>query len=255
MTWKTYPDFVHAYPRPGYISDWGAQMQMRFGLIRARPATVGSVSGTNARGWRLLKAKRTEWGTALMWAFGAWMETQPTECLYSDTETPFEYGSLKSSLGRYFPQWSQSWTAPEVELRPGTYRFVVTLRTGEPQLSPQRVFRVPGTCTFDELGCAILESVNFDNDHGFLFRYRDWRGITHAYLSPWMDEGPFADAITFESAELPNKATIRFLFDFGDRWEFNLKLLSVDAEDPALKKPQLVESKGKAPEQYPSWDG
>ncbi|MFO8026431.1 MAG: hypothetical protein R6U56_02060, partial [Opitutales bacterium] len=254
-TWKSYSDLVHTYAFCGYISDWAAQLQMRFGFIRVRPVNVGSVSGTNARGWRLLKAKRKEWGTAVMWAFAAWMETQPEERFYFNTEAPFEYGDLKSALGRYFPQWTQSWSESEVERRPGTYRFAVTLRTTEAHLSPRRVFRVPGTCVFDDLICAILKSVHFDNDHAYKIRYRNWRGITQVYLNPWMDEGSFTDEITFEYAELPHKATIRFIYDFGDHWEFDLKLLSVDAEDPTLKKPLLVESEGKAPEQYPSWDG
>jgi len=45
-----------------------------------------------------------------------------------------------------------------------------------------------------------------------------------------------------------------FLFDYGDNWEFVIHLKSI--EEPNLKKfyPQVIESVGEAPEQYPSFE-
>jgi hypothetical protein len=42
-----------------------------------------------------------------------------------------------------------------------------------------------------------------------------------------------------------------YIFDFGDWWEFRVQLEQIDPVDPQLKKPKLLESHGKAPEQYP----
>jgi hypothetical protein len=45
---------------------------------------------------------------------------------------------------------------------------------------------------------------------------------------------------------------MEYLYDFGDHWEFDVMLESI--ESPKLKKPKLIEERGKAPQQYPSWD-
>jgi hypothetical protein len=44
------------------------------------------------------------------------------------------------------------------------------------------------------------------------------------------------------------------VFDFGDWWEFNVVLESIDEPDPKLKKAKVIDKKGKAPEQYPDYD-
>ena len=41
-----------------------------------------------------------------------------------------------------------------------------------------------------------------------------------------------------------------FLFDFGDNWQFDLILEEIKAPEPNSKKPKLLASHGKAPEQY-----
>ena len=45
----------------------------------------------------------------------------------------------------------------------------------------------------------------------------------------------------------------RLTYDFGDNWRFDVKLERIE---PAgrIKKPRIVESHGKAPEQYPQWE-
>jgi len=45
-----------------------------------------------------------------------------------------------------------------------------------------------------------------------------------------------------------------YLFDFGDHWEFDVMLECIGAVDRKVKKPRLLETHGKAPEQYPSFD-
>ena len=41
------------------------------------------------------------------------------------------------------------------------------------------------------------------------------------------------------------------LFDFGDSWQFEIYLESVNTSDNTLRKPKITERHGEAPEQYP----
>ena len=43
-------------------------------------------------------------------------------------------------------------------------------------------------------------------------------------------------------------------YDFGDNWHFTVKLDRIDPPDPKLKAPRILESHGKAPQQYADWD-
>jgi hypothetical protein len=43
---------------------------------------------------------------------------------------------------------------------------------------------------------------------------------------------------------------MRFLFDYGDEWEFVVELLKRKPKDPKVKLPRLLLSAGEAPPQY-----
>lgn len=43
-----------------------------------------------------------------------------------------------------------------------------------------------------------------------------------------------------------------YLFDFGDMWEFGVKLTGIEKEEPLPLNPIILEAKGKSPEQYRS---
>lgn len=44
----------------------------------------------------------------------------------------------------------------------------------------------------------------------------------------------------------------KYIFDFGDEWTFQCKVLQVLEED--TDAPVVIRSKGDAPEQYPDWE-
>ena len=44
-----------------------------------------------------------------------------------------------------------------------------------------------------------------------------------------------------------------YLFDFGDRWEFDVTLEQIDPS-MVVEKPVILEIHGEPPEQYPRWD-
>ena len=45
--------------------------------------------------------------------------------------------------------------------------------------------------------------------------------------------------------------TMKFLFDYGDGWQFTVMLIEKKPADPKIKYPKVVSSFGEAPEQYP----
>src|ERR1700730_15041620 len=47
---------------------------------------------------------------------------------------------------------------------------------------------------------------------------------------------------------------MRFLFDYGDNWEFLVELIKRKPKEPKVKLPRLLLSAGKAPTQYPDHD-
>jgi hypothetical protein len=50
--------------------------------------------------------------------------------------------------------------------------------------------------------------------------------------------------------------SLKVLYDFGDNWQFTLKLERIEPAGKRRTKPKVVERHGKAPEQYPNseWD-
>jgi hypothetical protein len=44
---------------------------------------------------------------------------------------------------------------------------------------------------------------------------------------------------------------MRFVFDYGDEWEFVVELVKRKPKEPKVKLPRLLISAGEAPAQYP----
>ena len=100
---------------------------------------------------------------------------------------------------------------------------------------------------------------SFDFDHAFGF-YNKLKG--NIYDSPVRYE-LFVDIGEGEGDARSVKRTrvvkafplvgtkMRFLFDYGDEWEFLVALVERKPTDPKVKLPRLLISAGKAPAQYP----
>ena len=60
----------------------------------------------------------------------------------------------------------------------------------------------------------------------------------------------------FEIKNLPLRIgeKMEYLFDFGDHWQFTIELEAVEPPNPKFKRAKIIESHGKAPEQYPDWE-
>ena len=102
---------------------------------------------------------------------------------------------------------------------------------------------------------AILDAFDFDSDHLYRFGYKDRFGRTfdvdHPYIARESDNA-LTDQVKVGDLPLYPGMGIDFLFDFGDQWEFKIRTERVNIES-AIEKPQVLETHGKAPEQYGGW--
>ncbi len=166
-----------------------------------------------------------------------------------------EFGMLQPVFQPYFPEWQTVYARPSSEARSGTHIFKVTLvgwRGGGGNI--WRRLAVPPDISLDWLAGEILRAFKLDDDHLYDFRYRDQRGKSHVYNHPYCDEGPWTAEIAVGETELAVKDAMRFTFDYGDYWQFEVRLEGIEAGTCRLKKPKLIDSAGKAPEQYPQID-
>lgn len=121
-----------------------------------------------------------------------------------------------------------------------------------------RDFEVADTSTLYALAEAIVASFDFDLDHAFGF-YSKLKG--RIFDSPVRCE-LFVDMGEGEEGAMSVKRTrvidafpsagakMRFLFDYGDEWEFLIELLKRKPKELKVKLPRLLVSTGEAPEQY-----
>jgi hypothetical protein len=121
-----------------------------------------------------------------------------------------------------------------------------------------RSFEVAATSSLYELAQTIVRSFDFDFDHAFGF-YSKLKG--NIYESPVRyelfvdmgeDDGEARSVKRTRVVEaFPSVGSkMRFLFDYGDGWEFLLELVKRKPKEPKVKLPRLLVSAGKAPAQY-----
>lgn len=106
--------------------------------------------------------------------------------------------------------------------------------------------------TLWHLHAAILDAFGFEDDHlhAFFMNNRAWDDAA-AFSSPRGD-GPErrSDEYTLAAAGLRPEKKFVYIFDFGEEWRFQCRVLREVAE--ATDTPRVIRSVGEAPQQY--WD-
>ncbi len=211
-----------------------------FGFVEIQdgPAETG-------KGWNIEGVGKTEWGEAVF---------ETIQQAVAQVELPFMrltrpdfekgYGKAIRIFQPFFKDLKRHLTKPEFEVRDGTYFLKVSLGR------VWRRFAMPGEGDLDQLSAAILNAYKFDFDHLYKFAVPDPLGVKRSYYHPSVGEGPFADETYLRELSLKEGSTMTFVYDFGDNWQFAVLVERVEPVDPSLKGPKLVESRGKAPEQY-----
>ena len=108
---------------------------------------------------------------------------------------------------------------------------------------------------------AIIDAFGFDFDHcfGFFDNTKRWTDSKIRYelfadTPDAKEEAPESKSVKktkIQQAFNNIDDKMLFLFDYGDNWEFIINLKSIEEPDAKKSYPFLVESIGKAPEQYP----
>jgi Plasmid pRiA4b ORF-3-like protein. len=132
-----------------------------------------------------------------------------------------------------------------------------------------RTIELKDTQTLDDLQEAIIyKSFNWSDPHLYSFffdnkPYSRNRDMEYSF-NPEPDESSIFDLFSSgkphstatKLKEIPFQVNQKFLliFDFGDDHRFSISVVGFGQVQRGVKYPFLLESKGKAPEQYPEWD-
>jgi len=162
-------------------------------------------------------------------------------------DDPALAGARAAALPEAAPPPPQPVAKPDAVL---TYTFKVTYQR---KRSVWQLIEIAENQTLDDLHYAILSAVDFDSDHlySFYMSGRAWDDSTE-YASPYAD-GPSADEVRIGDLSLRMKQKFLYLFDYGDEHRFGVQLVSINSEAAKGQYPRIVESHGKAPQQYGGW--
>lgn len=128
---------------------------------------------------------------------------------------------------------------------------------------PYRILTIPGNLDLYRLAFEIVDSFNFNFDHcfGFYDDFKHYHDSKEAYelfrdLEPEDTEplggGTLPKGVRVKVKTAFNKVgkKLRFIFDYGDDWYFEVEVLEIVAPNPKLKYPRITKKVGRSPEQY-----
>ncbi|HJD34066.1 MAG TPA: plasmid pRiA4b ORF-3 family protein [Candidatus Mediterraneibacter tabaqchaliae] len=114
-----------------------------------------------------------------------------------------------------------------------------------------RCVRMNLTDTLHDLHRMIQKAFEFDNDHLYAF-YVGHGMMQETYvIDDAVTNGDelSADETELGMLELRKGQSFSYLFDFGDMWWFDIRVLGMKAG--RIQAPEITKAVGKAPEQYP----
>lgn len=238
---KNYTDFKEKF---GYfLGTYNLGLMDLFGIVEL---TEGKPK--DGEGWQITKVERTDFGEALLAVLAKEFFADPDRFLAYDFGQDTNFSALKPYLQAYFPHWQKTIEIKIPEPQKGAYIFKVTLYD-----IWSAKLAIDSTRTFKELAETIISAVGFYNDHLYSFTLKNRFGGTFEIGHPYMEDMYSSAEIMLEQANLRIGSNIEFLFDFGDNWEFELMLESINP-DEVKQVTRILETKGEAPEQYPEWD-
>ena len=98
---------------------------------------------------------------------------------------------------------------------------------------------------------CIIRAFDFDGDHlyGFQFTARDGHQVRadHPAIG---DAETHTDELAIGELPLSERQSMKFQYDFGANWQFEVQLERIESEGANISQPTIVESRGKAPAEY-----
>ena len=199
------------------------------------------------KGWRVKRIKKLPFDDALMHVIVRAF-TEHGMVWESEDDPTISFGELQPALQSYFPEWQNTLAIASHEFRAGVYVFKVSLG------KIWRRIAISSDSTLADLSATILQSVDFDSDHLDMFRYKNQVGRTVEVSHPYADGSPSTDEVRIGDLPLAEGASMTYIFDFGDWWEFDVQLEKVETDKARRNYQATIESYGAAPSQYPDWD-
>jgi Plasmid pRiA4b ORF-3-like protein len=153
---------------------------------------------------------------------------------------------FRNHIKPLLPDWNQILVTSKKTLGSD----VITFSVREKWTKARRVIALPGSFTLHDLGLLIVQVFQIlDDDHGYVFEYKDDIGRCVRNYHPWMeddDKGAFADEVTLSDLPLDQGDSLKFLFDFGSSKYFDLTILKNNPQKTNnLTEPLLVETDGR----------
>ncbi len=164
---------------------------------------------------------------------------------------PPKLGFFQKVFQPHFREYKNILEYPKETTTEGVYRLKISLGR------VYRTIEINADTNFESLAIAILEQFNFDCDHLYEFKFSDNFGkniaIKHAEMSEDGDDDLWVDEYCLKNLPLQELESFKFIFDFGDWWEFDILIEKID-KGREIDSIELIKSHGEAPEQYPDYD-
>lgn len=125
-----------------------------------------------------------------------------------------------------------------------------------------RTIELKETQTLDDLHEAIIyKSFGWDDPHLYSFHldnkpYSKNRKMEYSYdkgADMFSGEKPNSSNVKLKDLKLKKNQKFLFVFDFGDDHQFGIIVKDFSEIKKSVKYPNIMESKGKAPPQYPMY--
>lgn len=129
--------------------------------------------------------------------------------------------------------------------------FVISVSLGT---GCYRHIQISSNAALYKLHQEILKAFEFEDDHehAFFMDNRMWSSAD-AYFSSKTEPGDrLTKKYTLKKLHLAKGQKFKYVFDFGDEWEFQCKVLRELEQDTNL--PLVIRRVGESPEQYPQWE-
>lgn len=126
-----------------------------------------------------------------------------------------------------------------------SFIIAVSLRSG-----CYRHIQISADSTLLTLSSIILDAFHFMDDHlhAFFMDNKKWSQGDCYYSDGMEDQKRYTSQYKLNQLNLAQGKKFKYVFDFGDEWEFQCRILRV--LDSKTDVPKIVKSKGKPPKQY-----
>ena len=116
-----------------------------------------------------------------------------------------------------------------------------------------RHIQISKSATLYKLHKAIISAFDFEDDHAHAFFMDNhyWSGYAAFFSMKMHGDERLTKSYKLEKLNLVKGDQFKYVFDFGDEWRFQCKVLR--EVDEQLDIPRVIRSVGESPEQYPQW--